>query len=315
MVQVRVITAPLPASYSSATATAPSQSQSQSQSASSQASATAVSTAQTQQQNAPTTMHVAPFNVNLAQTNANARMLKHACVDELRKRGATVDANRLRIIASGKLVGPDEALLSALGIRDGATVHAVALPQDAPRNATAATTTHVERDVDDDGDESEAASIAAALSALRGGNMPSNVASDAEIRRFLREQMAALRAFERQRNAFAARGGAENRNLLADDSDDDVDVLGSGSLALGGRRESADCLVGVMMGFFLGFMSILCLVDRGLGRRFKLGIFIGATLNAVVGVARAVSGPQHSHNILPTQSHRHTFSSILDEHW
>ena len=49
----------------------------------------------------------------------------------------------------------------------------------------------------------------------------------------------------------------------------------------------------------------------GAGSRFKLGIFIGATLNAVVGVARAVSGPQHSHNILPTQSHRHTFSSIL----
>lgn len=220
--------------------------------------------------------------------------------------------SRLRLIAAGKHL-PDARTLGALGIRDGHTVHAVYLPSDAPAPA-AATAATAAASLSGRPDDEEAA-FAVALAALRGGERGTRAgagnAETAEAARFIREQIAALRAFERQRSLGAtaptdwAQFGAPAGGM-ADDSDDETAGL------VGTERGSGDCLVGMLLGFFVGVLAILCIADRSIGRRFKLGIFFGAMLNAAFGVARAMSS-QARHTAIGTP--HLGGAAILDEHW
>lgn len=73
--------------------------------------------------------------------------------------------------------------------------------------------------------------------------------------------------------------------------EDEEDEDGEEHVMVGTRTttregENTDLLLGLVVGVMLGFVAGLCLVERGLSQRMKLGILLGLTLNLSFAMLR-----------------------------
>jgi len=185
---------------------------------------------------------------------------------------AAVPAARIRLIYQGRILR-DEQNLFGCGVQTEHTIHMVTQPE--------ATSRPLPQDANQAPTLPNLASSALPRQHLPHDAVPVSLLSNG---RYARELRASSSEFTHMREhlLMSQRADEIREQMLLTRG---MDYSAEHAMV---QREygNIEVLLGMMIGFLLGILAGLCLLDSHVSRRLKLGIFIGLVSNAGLGLLR-----------------------------